>query len=728
MASPEMLLENLNGALRDLQGAAGALHDERIDNELQPIMQRLLLAQVLGRSTIIAVCGSQGAGKTTLVATLYGLECNETSWLRPNQGRGEHLPVLIQEDRECTVAQGYVRELVRPEGRAHCVELVETLVDPDAFNDACRGKRESALLPVLRVPARFFPHDNQALMLLPGYEAPTLANRRWQELVRQGVMGASGCVLVTDETRAANHQQQDILGDRVKGMPSMASPLVVVTRTEDYAADHERLSATQQTIARTFGIDVSRGDHPVICAGVGNEAYVAQWMPELKKALCLLTARAPTHRNAQLAHLERTLKDLSTVLRVLSSRAQPFLSQHGETDNGARAMVQNMLNVFDQARTSLRKKLEHDVRHAFSERHTKARRVLLELLEKNHEGILNKLVNIRDTASKSQLKLEDDLLEAWNHDGPVLNVLTKVASDLATAELRTPEFPLPPVPEKGGDAVALLGYADSGKNDAAVWKKPDQDMLDNLKLIFVSRQQIDPNQDPHSNASLEETIRLLPVLGMEYARLASLMPALVGVDERGFRLPQAEMDQVMTRMHEQFSQFHGQATNIIRGIALVMSLDFLADGKIDSIPAIGDAVTHVFTGHAAAGAGTAAASGTAATIGGVVAGAVMIGALALLVVREMRNHDRVVKDFAEEALHNIRDRHVDHFMLHFDHLMDLLRERLRYALHRRYGLDEHLMEQDRLSHAFAEVRRRHRELSDGIARSGAALDAFAVSA
>ena len=75
MQSPEILLAELNGALRRLRGACGSFESEDINRDLLPIMRRLLLAEVLGNTWILAVGGSQGAGKTTLMSTLYDLRC-----------------------------------------------------------------------------------------------------------------------------------------------------------------------------------------------------------------------------------------------------------------------------------------------------------------------------------------------------------------------------------------------------------------------------------------------------------------------------------------------------------------------------------------------------------------------------------------------------------------------------------------------------------------------------
>lgn len=69
--SPDILLSELNNALRRLRGACTELEDDEIDAKLLGAMRRLLVAEVLSDTWIIAVGGSQGAGKTTLMASLY---------------------------------------------------------------------------------------------------------------------------------------------------------------------------------------------------------------------------------------------------------------------------------------------------------------------------------------------------------------------------------------------------------------------------------------------------------------------------------------------------------------------------------------------------------------------------------------------------------------------------------------------------------------------------------
>lgn len=113
MLVPEKLLTHLNAALRRLLTASDVLCDPNVYKELEPMMRRLLLAEVMGTHAVIAIGGSQGAGKTTILNRLYGFNVDGTDsqWLVPNEGRGETSPVLIEEESGCTHPEGIIRKL-----------------------------------------------------------------------------------------------------------------------------------------------------------------------------------------------------------------------------------------------------------------------------------------------------------------------------------------------------------------------------------------------------------------------------------------------------------------------------------------------------------------------------------------------------------------------------------------------------------------------------------------
>ena len=66
--------------------------------------------------------------------------------------------------------QGYVRRLVEDKS-SKTFKLEDAIVDVDKFQRAVCDPDAKDLLPVLCVPRRYFKRENQAWLLLPGYES-----------------------------------------------------------------------------------------------------------------------------------------------------------------------------------------------------------------------------------------------------------------------------------------------------------------------------------------------------------------------------------------------------------------------------------------------------------------------------------------------------------------------------------------------------------------------------
>jgi hypothetical protein len=110
MQSPELLLAGLNSALRDLRAAAQVHKPEQIAAALLPVMRRRLVAEVVGRTWILAIGGSQSAGKTTLVRiartaiaanAAAGLVADSCHWCEPcgndcSGGKGINVEALAK--------------------------------------------------------------------------------------------------------------------------------------------------------------------------------------------------------------------------------------------------------------------------------------------------------------------------------------------------------------------------------------------------------------------------------------------------------------------------------------------------------------------------------------------------------------------------------------------------------------------------------------------------------
>jgi len=733
MQSPEILLQDLNTALRELRGAAHLLGDERLDCELLPTMRRLLLAEVLGNTSILAIGGSQGAGKTTLLRTLYGLEGGAAEWLQPNEGRGERLPVLVLEDAVQTDAQGAVRQLRKVAGQYH---LVEDNVDISAFQKAVCDPNPEVLLPVLKVPQRYFNRPNQAWLLLPGYEKQDRQNKSWQELMRQALIAAAGCVIVTDETRMANQQQVEIVNDMLANELRGAQPLVVISKTEAARGKPERLQELRTTAGKVFGLADEQLEHWVVCAGSDDPAYVAEWLPLLRRAINDLAIAGCGDRKAQLARLEDVLsRDLTRVLGLIHTRSQLFFQQREGGEGGPREVLQACLEAFDEARDGLRAEYHKNIGDMLDAQFAPAWQQLQERLINDYEGFFNRAGAFFDTASEVQQRIESDVALSWGSPDVVMAQHTKAIGNITQKKLGAPASPgeqdaslLP-----GSTPLQRLGYVDADQKPIR-WQRPDEADDHNLRVVLAGRNspvQVSDAQKP--TRDFERAVKLLPTLTLEYARLASLMPAVVGVAPDSLMAATAsEQPDLIRQAVQQLGDGVDLGQTVLRSIATILTVDIAADGEVDVVQALLNALSPAAAATVGeAAAGSTAAAGGAAVIGGVgaaVVGVVAVGYLTYSALRTVRQQDEKARVVAHAMLMNVKEHYQRHFLHHFDQMMDQVRTRLRQALRERYHLDEALMEQDRLAKAIADVRTLQRDLLDELGRTGRTLALFNVEA
>jgi len=716
MATPELLLRDLNAALRELRGAVTLLEDtEELNAQMLPVMRRLLLAEVMGRESIFAIGGSQGAGKTTLLNTLYGLKGEDAQWLKPNEGQGECMPVLVVEERGRTQVEGAVRRLEEVVGIYRVNEVPLNLKD---FHSAVRTPTPADLLPVFKVPQRYFQRADQAWLLLPGYESETRQNKEWQRLMRQALVASVGCIIVTDETRMANQEQVDIVKDMMDKELHGAQTLVAISKTEGSRGQPDRQQALHETAQRVFGLTPERAARWIICTGVEDEDYVAEWLPVLSNRIGDLALSGGGDRLAQLERLETVLEqDLSALLTRVRVKADLWFRQR-EGEEGSREVVQACLEAFDEERDDLRAKYQVAVGSMLDKHCNEGWRALEDRLKNDHEGLINHIKDFLRTASASRQLVEQSVREAWQAPGVVLECYVEAVGQLTRQKLGAPQMPT------CGTEIQARVSKDSplqrlGYINGSPWKRPTKDEENNLRILFGTLTPLEEEKGERISAGFERSVKLLPALGLEFARLASLVPEVVGVE--GTTLTQADLSQrpdLIGQALQNLGTGVDLGRTVLRGIAAVLAVDVVADGELDVPGVLSSAV------HGTAATGGTAAAGAVTGVGAAVVGLVAVGYLTYSAMCETRQHDENALVAFQLLLRNIRDWHQEHFMHHFDDLMNKLRERLQQALRERYHLDQTLMEKDRLAKVLADVRVLRRDLLDELGRSGRSLSIF----
>ena len=704
MQTPELLLKSLNNALRRLRGACTVLGNDELDDKLLDAMRRLLLAEILGDTWIVAMGGSQGAGKTTLMASMYDLRGDGPRWLQGNEGRGEKMPVLIQEVDGLAHPQGYVRRLVEDKS-SKTFKLEDAIVDVDKFQRAVCDPAAEDLLPVLCVPRRYFKRENQAWLLLPGYEKQERSNRSWQELMRQALIGAGGCIIVTDETRMANQQQLEIVKDMLQNELRNCKPYIVISKTEAHRHNEKRLTELRASAQSTFQVDAELAAKQIILTGTDDPSYVEEWMPLLVSAIDDLNFTGQSNRHLQMEHLSAIVgKDLSRVLNDIRSKSRLyFSSDRGGAGEGAQ-VLEDVLEKFDDAVESLREKHHKAVESIANAAFVAAAASMNQTLAADHEGFKNWLANAFNTTSETKVQMQALVSKSWQKAAPTYfsgysNALARLTSDrlgrLSEEGSRevSPEVPLLTQPQ---NLIRLAYVHPSGQ--PVRYARLNQEVVSDIRILLGNSSQEEEKVHQDASKQLGISVALLPAITLEYSRLAFGMPEVCGikpdysepVDGNGANHVADGVQSLRTGVE--------LGKTAIKSFAAVLAVDVASDGDSDILGAL---TTPSAPGDGAPTfpVGVASMHPAAIAVTAVVAAAYVTS----VAVTRLRTFEREASAQAHNMLAGVRDHHVEHMKTHFDNSMSLVRERVKEKIRKRYRMDEALMEKDRLAAAIADV-------------------------
>ncbi len=723
MQEPEILLKNLNNTLRRLRGACVVLSDagidtEEIDSDLLKVMRKMLLAEILGDVWVIAIGGSQGAGKTTLVSTMYDIGIDGNQWLAGNEGRGEKMPVLIFEKDNLSSIQGYVR---RFEKKEDFFEIYDVQIDVASFQRVLCDPSTEDLLPILHVPKKYLNDKNQAFLLLPGYEKQDRDNRDWQELMKQALIAAAGCIVVTDETRLANQQQLEIAKDMLENEFKDSQPYIVISKTESSRNNHERQKHLKQSAQSVFKISNELYENHIILTGSNERAYVEEWLPTLAKAIDDLNFTGQSNRHLQKSHLSNLLsKDLSRVLNKIRSKAKLYyVSDTNGLGDGAQMLTQ-ILEEFDDAASTLKLEYNEIIEKLLKSAYQKADSYMSKELIANHEGIWNRVKNTLDTHNETKVKLQElvrnswqlgmqDFLEKYVHDisdvtfsklGGISNHISKDTYLLN---------------EDTYESLRKTQYL-SSTNQIVTFEKLTEEAINDIGALLRGSQN-------ELSKSLPSNIKLLPALTLEYSRLLYAFPQ-VSVE----LFSKDEINESIQNFEDGVQSLKDGVElgkTAIRSVAALLAVDVVSDGKSDILAAVfGKAVKEDDSIESDGSIPSSIPIPPPVMLNPWAVGAVAVIAtsyLSIVALSRVRGKDKQASIQAQNMLYGIQEHYIAHFSKQFDDAMRVTREQIKSTLSERYKIDENFTKKDRLVRAIVDAKSIVDELRYELDSSGIGL-------
>lgn len=738
MSAAELLLPRLNQALVNILIASDAVIDgpindegETVEDVFRPIMRRLLLCQTLGQYSLLAIAGTQGAGKTTLIKSLYELEGADADWLKPNEGRGETYPILITEGAADAPAEGFVWRLEQDRDRRHVARVplldgTRSVVEAqEMFRRACSETDSNELLVELRLPGKLKLGDRKGWLLLPGYEASTRDNEVWQKTMRAALAGASGAIVVTDETRLAR-DQSDLARDAIGTALGDIAPVVVISKTESIRNDAERIADLETRAAEAFGVPARR----VQCVGIADdEAYNQAWREALKEKIEQFVVEAGggavDNWRSTLAALVR--QDLKRALAGLNRQLRIVFADP-EGSNAQVDYAREMLEKFDAANEKLRPQYSSAIQSAVDAHTASAAAEMEAQLIADFEGVKSHARSFFDTETERLTKLKTAVGKADRKAGrlapmaaealatPIQKVLAPLKSDDSkTSRLLLKE------PSAGHSELELIPWVGGGSPEK------QNSPVHALVTLFSAEKADDIGK---AIEGLDQAIKILPALTLEWARAANtaLVAPLPNATEEpkifdplGFTLQNGEENV-------------NKARSLMRTIAatiLAADIAELGEQAGEAIEASAPENSGGTTGQksetgAAEPNPTLGAINTAATIGAGKAASALLtnpvflagtaivaaGYLTVSMLQEVRAHDRANRVSALGMLQRAGEARHEQYMTAYDDMMDSMRDNLEQALRRRYRIADRLAKKDRIVHALAIAQQLREEFSE----------------
>ena len=701
------LMEQLGCALLDaLYVATGSLEpDER--NRIVNLVRKLRITRELSDAYYIAVAGSQGAGKTSLIRTLYDLD---QQWLADNNGRGERLPVFVLEKDGIDSPVGcklVVDDNAAKNGRGEIKEVKLTAHEFRRMTDG-EGVLQDVLLLKLYVPRKYFLNGQAGFVLLPGYEAITEGNALWQDVMKHAVRHAMGGVLVTDAARIANGNQYEIKKDISNGFSGDATrkPVIAIAKTEDVRP--EDMDGLIKRASELFEIDAKERDR-IVLTGHGSPDYKHEVSRQLIAAI-------HAYKQDDASKFDHRLSELASIVDdevyAIKSVIEGVVSSRSVTNSEGDRIRDNILEKFDKAAIKYRKTYEKALQANVGFFAKIARDAALKNYSEKEEGLYNHTKNfISRTSGAAERMNEDRIINAWrgafdnSHAGYRALCDASVQSKLVVLSITNSKDVKTSYNNGGGNAsenaIALIGYESSTATER-VDDAFNADVRATLMRVFKpSGNETSEVLRDESTLELEKAMSLLPALAMEYQRINS---AILLADPKfdSNSSDNKDVGHALVNAAKGLPEFNDSVKPVVKAVAAMLAIDIAADGHIDTIPALLNAV---FPQAQAGDSGKASQGGAVATAGTAsAAAAISVWAVGGLVVayvgyqamRAAQAHDASMRSQITMHINTMRENYVGMQLDSYDGLMETIRDRLYYGLGRAYGLDKELDTKDRL--------------------------------
>lgn len=535
-------------------------------------IRKLAIAIEFQNRQIISVSGLQGAGKSTMMQTFFGLP---DGVIKVSTGRGEQIPVLISEQKNCINYETYAICLEHLEDGYKRIEKKIGTDDFVRYSSGDVADEDNVIYLELHLPYKRIEDSSIAFMLLPGFEDK---QDYWKELIEFSLRCSNAAIFAFDQARYSKMQNKVVL-DKVKN--GFKDSLVYAITRSDVSED--TAEAFREKCIGELEVQADR----IINVGVFKEtSRNEEWIRNLSTAVlryCNSASTAILGTNEYLIEIiqNEILPQLTLIKEILSKEDDHVIVEKIERNDA--------LSAFDKTIAARRKKLERSLdtklREASDKSCEKLQKIYSDKEYAQGLGVHEKVTtSIRRTILGE--KVEDKvfarkrLLEAMTDNDGVLFAQKGFAKALnATIEEWSPE-------DSKGSEYILDGIedVDEGSVDKiAQIAERQNNLVHDAKMLLAKSGE--PGE-VLKVGDLKKTCECIADMAEKYMSVYALQN-VYKVNQKcteGIRLENLQVD-----LRETIQQINSFDKVVLSGLGIT-GVDLLGDGVLNAIPVIAESI------------------------------------------------------------------------------------------------------------------------------------------
>lgn len=535
-------------------------------------LRKLTIAIEFQDRQIISVSGLQGAGKSTMMQTFFGLP---EGVLKVSTGRGEQIPVLMSEYKDCDRYETYAICLEHLEEGYKRIEKKISTEDFIRYSSGDVADEDSIIYLELHLPYKRIEDSSISFMLLPGFEDK---QDYWKGLIEFS-LGCSNAAIFTFDQARYSKIQNNVIMDEVK--KKFKKSLVYAITRSDISED------TAEEFREKCVSELDVQPDRVINVGVYNdEIRNEEWIEKLSTAVlhyCNAASSAILSTNEYLIDIiqDEITPQLTLIKDILSKEDDHVIVEKIERNDA--------LSAFDKTIAARRRKLERSLDSKLRDSSDKACEKLQRIYsDKKYAQGLDVYEKVTTSIRRTILgeKVKDKvfartrLLKAMTDDDDVLYVQKGFARALcASIEEWGPED------TKGSEYIldGVESVDERTTEELAQITERQNNLVHDAKLLLAK------NGEPGEVlkvGDLKKTCECIADMAEKYMSVYALQN-VYQVNQKcteGIQLENLQVD-----LKETIQQINSFDKVVLSGLGIT-GVDLLGDGVINAIPAIAESI------------------------------------------------------------------------------------------------------------------------------------------